>query len=196
MSRHSRCVTGRESRRPVPQCESCDIGSCGSSPSGHATRNLRQNLAGADEKQPPTCRPSETLKIVSLRRQTRGECEASEAHFPTRAVWHHLKAQVDGGANATPFFRTPQTARIHPYFGDERTYFLAFRVAASRFESRQRASTRKGAPVGAPQSRGRGGGAPASPPARLVGLAPLGPQHAAGMLRPYGSSPAMGPYVN
>ena len=36
--------------------------------------------------------------------------------------------QVRGGANATPFFPTPQTARIHPHFGDEREDFVAFRL--------------------------------------------------------------------
>ena len=76
---------------------------------------------------PSWLRRGETRQKVAPRGQTGGECEDFEARFPTRAVWHLTKPQLRGGANVTPYFPTPQTARTHPHFGDEREDFVAFR---------------------------------------------------------------------
>ena len=84
-------------------------------------------VAGDGPKRLPPLRENETRQKARPRGQTRGECEDSEAHFATRAVWHLTKPQLRGGANATPFFPAPQTARTHPQFDDEREVFVAFR---------------------------------------------------------------------
>ena len=84
-------------------------------------------VAGDGPKRLPPLRENETRQKARPRGQTRGECEDSEAHFATRAVWHLTKPQLRGGANATPFFPAPISPCIHPQFVDEREVFVAFR---------------------------------------------------------------------